>query len=115
MGRTYRIGEAARLLNLKNYVLRFWETEFPQLSPLRTDKGQRLYTEEHLEMLRTIKRLLHEEGMTIDGAKKKIGEGQRLPVLAQTDACDEARDLIGEVVDELEEIREMLVPRWPEP
>ena len=43
--KTYRIGEAAELLNLKTHVLRFWETEFPQLDPLRTDKGQRLYTE----------------------------------------------------------------------
>ena len=44
----YRIGEAAELLELKTYVLRFWETEFPQLTPLRTDKGQRLYSEEHI-------------------------------------------------------------------
>ena len=64
----YRIGEAAELLNLKSYVLRFWETEFPQLAPLRTDHGQRLYSEEHIALLRRIKQLLHEQGMTIDGA-----------------------------------------------
>ena len=39
--KTYRIGEAAELLDLKTHVLRFWESEFPQLAPLRTDKGQR--------------------------------------------------------------------------
>lgn len=69
---TYRIGEAADLLQLKSYVLRFWETEFTQLAPLRTDKGQRLYTEAHLELLRRIRHLLHEQGMTIDGARRVL-------------------------------------------
>ncbi|MBR3663316.1 MAG: MerR family transcriptional regulator [Desulfovibrio sp.] len=68
----YRIGEAAELLNLKSYVLRFWETEFPQLAPLRTDHGQRLYSEEHIALLRRIKQLLHEQGMTIDGARRVL-------------------------------------------
>lgn len=72
--KTYRIGEAAALLNLKTYVLRFWETEFPQLEPLRTEKGQRLYTEEHVVMLRAIKCLLHDRGMTIDGARRYLAK-----------------------------------------
>lgn len=75
----YRIGEAAALLNLKSYVLRFWETEFPQLEPVRTDKGQRLYTEEHVELLKLIKHLLHERGLTIDGARR-ILKSQAEPV-----------------------------------
>lgn len=57
--KTYRIGEAAELLNLKTYVLRFWETEFPQLDPLRTEKGQRLYSERDIAVLRRIRHLLH--------------------------------------------------------
>ena len=76
-GKTYRIGEAADLLQLKSYVLRFWETEFTQLAPLRTDKGQRLYTEEHLTLLRRIRHLLHEQGMTIDGARRLLAAEQR--------------------------------------
>lgn len=71
-GRTYKIGEAAQLLNLKSYVLRFWETEFPQLSPLRTEKGQRLYSEADLEILKFIRHLLHERGLTIEGARKVL-------------------------------------------
>ena len=59
----YRIGEAATLLDLKTYVLRFWESEFPQLQPVRTAKGQRLYTEETIALLRRIRYLLHEKGM----------------------------------------------------
>ena len=72
--RTYRIGEAASLLNLKTYVLRFWETEFPQLDPLRTEKGQRLYTEADLALLRRIRFLLHERGLTIEGARRMLAE-----------------------------------------
>ncbi len=70
--RTYRIGEVAELLNLKTSVLRFWETEFPQLAPLRTESGQRIYLEEHVALLRRIQQLLHEQGMTIDGARRVL-------------------------------------------
>jgi DNA-binding transcriptional MerR regulator len=74
MSVTYKIGEAASLLHLKTYVLRFWETEFPQIAPLRTEKGQRLYTEEHLALLDRIRFLLHEHGLTIEGARKVLAE-----------------------------------------
>ena len=74
MATTYKIGEAATLLNLKTYVLRFWETEFPDIVPLRTDKGQRLYTEENLALLERIRFLLHERGLTIEGARKVLSE-----------------------------------------
>ena len=75
----YRIGEAATLLDLKTYVLRFWESEFPQLQPVRTAKGQRLYTEETIALLRRIRYLLHEKGMTIDGARRVLEEGEPAP------------------------------------
>lgn len=79
-GQTYRIGEAATLLNLKTYVLRFWEMEFPQIAPLRTEKGQRLYTEADLAALRRIRYLLHERGLTIEGARRILAEeSQRSP------------------------------------
>lgn len=70
--KTYRIGEVAVMLNLKPHVLRFWETEFPQIDPLRTDRGQRLYTESHVSLLRRIQQLLHEQGMTIEGARRVL-------------------------------------------
>ncbi len=72
--KTYRIGEAAALLNLKTYVLRFWEMEFPQIAPLRTEKGQRLYSENDLAALRRIRYLLHERGLTIEGARRILRE-----------------------------------------
>ena len=58
-------------------MLRFWETEFPQLAPIRTDKGQRLYSEENLALLRRIKHLLHEQGLTIEGARRVLASGQK--------------------------------------
>jgi DNA-binding transcriptional MerR regulator len=70
--RMYKIGEAARELDLKTHVLRFWETEFPEISPVRTDKGQRLYRESDLELLKLIRALLHERGLTIEGARRVL-------------------------------------------
>ena len=72
--KNYRIGEAAAKLDLKTYVLRFWEMEFPQIEPIRTEKGQRLYTETHLSVLRRIRYLLHERGLTIEGARRLLRE-----------------------------------------
>ncbi len=76
-----RISEAADELGLKPHVLRYWETEFTQIQPIRTRSGQRLYTSEHIALLRHIQDLLHIQGMTIDGAKRilnaSIGSGQR--------------------------------------
>ena len=70
----YKIGEAATLLNLKTYVLRFWETEFPQIAPVRTEKGQRLYTQKDIETLKRIRFLLHDRGLTIEGARRILAE-----------------------------------------
>lgn len=72
---TYRIGEAAELLQLETHVLRFWQSKFPQLAPSRTEKGQRRYTEEDVALLRRIKQLLHEQGMTIEGARRVLEGG----------------------------------------
>lgn len=81
--KTYKIGQAARLVDLEPYVLRFWESEFPELDPIRTAKGQRLYTEEHLVIIRRIKKLLYEKGMTIEGARRHLQEGGRYSLLLQ--------------------------------
>ncbi|NDV25597.1 MerR family transcriptional regulator [Desulfovibrio sp. JC010] len=68
----YKIGQAAKLVGLKSYVLRFWEGEFEQLEPIRTPSGQRLYNEEHITLISRIKTLLHDEGLTIEGARKRL-------------------------------------------
>jgi len=97
-GKTYKIGTAARLVQVEPYVLRFWESEFPQLAPLRTEKGQRLYTEEDLTLIRRIKALLYDQGLTIEGARRRL---------------EERRDLfafLDELRSELKALREHLAP-----
>jgi DNA-binding transcriptional MerR regulator len=68
----YKIGEACKALDIQPYVLRYWETEFPALSPNKSRSGQRVYSEKELGIIRRIKELLYEEGYTIAGAKKKL-------------------------------------------
>ena len=70
--KVYRIGEAAKLLEVKTSVLRFWEEEFSQIRPKRTDKGQRYYSEKDMETLIRIRNLLYDEGMTISGAQRVL-------------------------------------------
>ncbi len=83
MDKMYRIGKAADLLGLNTSVLRYWETEFPQVVPVRTEKGQRLYTEEHLYILRRIQELLYKEGLTIEGAKKRLNQAVPVETVTQ--------------------------------
>lgn len=117
-GRVYRIGEAARALNLQTSVLRFWEGEFPGLNPVRTPKGQRLYSEGDMALLRRIRSLLHEQGMTIEGARRVLA-GESMPELAEALAVrspasdDEARRLLAEALKELSEIRSLLTDKHP--
>jgi DNA-binding transcriptional MerR regulator len=66
----FRIGEVAKLCDLPAYVLRFWESEFPQLKPHKGGTGQRLYRRRDVEMALRIKNLLYNEGYTIPGARQ---------------------------------------------
>jgi DNA-binding transcriptional MerR regulator len=68
----YRIGEVSRLSGLEPYVLRYWETEFPQIKPDKGKSGQRLYTKKDLDAVLTIKQMLYKDGYTIAGARKKL-------------------------------------------
>src|ERR1700704_6473392 len=68
----FRIGEVAALCRLPAYVLRFWETEFPQLKPVKSSTGQRMYRRKDVESVLRIKQLLYEEGFTIPGARKHL-------------------------------------------
>jgi DNA-binding transcriptional MerR regulator len=93
----YKIGEACKVLDIQPYVLRYWETEFPSLAPNKSSSGQRVYTENELDVIRRIKVLLYDEGYTIAGAKKKLegeleenGEpGEPEPSAAADEAAEE--------------------------
>ena len=66
----FRIGEVSRLTATKTFVLRYWETEFPTLQPVKSPSGHRLYRREDIETVFEIKRLLYDEGFTIAGARR---------------------------------------------
>jgi DNA-binding transcriptional MerR regulator len=68
----FRIGEVAMLCHLPAYVLRFWESEFPQLKPVKSSTGQRMYRKRDVESVLRIKQLLYEQGFTIAGARQQL-------------------------------------------
>src|ERR1700683_3018391 len=68
----FRIGEVATLCHLPAYVLRFWESEFPQLKPVKSGTGQRMYRRRDVESVLRIKQLLYEQGFTIAGARQQL-------------------------------------------
>lgn len=73
----FRIGEVARVVGVKPYVLRYWESEFAVLRPEKTASGHRLYRRRDVEILLDIKRLLYDEKFTISGAKKRLRESSK--------------------------------------
>ena len=95
----YRIGEVGRLSGLEQYVLRYWESEFPQLKPNKGKSGQRLYSKKDLDMVLRIKQLLYKEGYTISGARKKMNSKEDRDVL---------ESVIEKTKKELREILEIL-------
>jgi len=73
----FRIGEVSKLTHTKAYVLRYWETEFPMLRPAKSSTGHRLYRKRDVEMVIEIRKLLYAQGFTIEGARNKLGQGDK--------------------------------------
>ena len=78
------IGEVAEELGLPQHVLRFWETRFPQVQPLKRGGNRRYYRPADVQLLRDIHRMLHAEGYTIKGVQKLLDDGPRSPTVALT-------------------------------
>lgn len=72
----YKIGEVSELTDLPHHVIRFWEKEFPQLSPRKTSSGHRIYSQKDIQTIMLIKELLYENKFTIKGAKELIESNQ---------------------------------------
>ncbi len=70
----YYIGEASRILEVPAHIIRFWEKEFSVISPLRDQRGHRIYRKEDIDKLHRIKLLVYSDGYRIKGAKKKMRE-----------------------------------------
>ncbi len=84
----YSISEVSKITGLEQYVLRYWESEFPQLKPAKNRAGNRIYTNKDIQLILQIKKLLREEKYTIEGAKKVLEdfvpepeEGEQLMLL----------------------------------
>ena len=75
----YKIGEVSKITGIESYVLRYWETEFPFLKPRKNKSGQRVYTKKELELILQVKKMLYQERYTIEGVRKRFGEGVARP------------------------------------
>jgi DNA-binding transcriptional MerR regulator len=75
----YKIREVCEIVGVEAHVLRFWESEFPALSPPKSKTGQRTYRPKDIDLLLRIRKLLYEEGFTIMGARKRLESGENLP------------------------------------
>ena len=80
----FRIGDVSRLAGIKPYVLRYWETEFPAISPKKSGTNQRLYRRKDVELILEIKHLLYEKRFTIEGARKTIESRPKAIAAAET-------------------------------
>lgn len=96
----FRIGEVSDLIAIKAYVLRYWESEFPMLKPVKNSAGRRLYRKQDLETAIEIKRLLYEKGYTIEGARKQLASpsepeaaASALPGNARSDSTVDSQQL----------------------
>lgn len=88
----YKIGEACKILDVKPFVLRYWETEFPFLKPEKSKSGQRIYSERDLDMIRRIDELLNVEGYTIAGARKKLKADLEAGLVPEQGAADKPKE-----------------------
>jgi DNA-binding transcriptional MerR regulator len=102
----FKIGEVAKLIGVKPYVLRYWETEFSVVRPGKTRSRHRLYRRRDVETLLEIRRLLYGERYTIEGAKRRLREVGRTPTPPAVSA--EAADLRARVRAELLELYRLL-------
>jgi DNA-binding transcriptional MerR regulator len=113
----FKIGEVCEIAGVKPFVLRYWETEFPQLAPAKGSGGQRTYSHGDVELILRIKKLLYEERFTVAGAKKRLAEeaesraapsGKAAAKLDSVprDKVKEARRVLGAVRRELAAIIE---------
>ena len=108
----FKIGEVSDLLGVEAYVLRYWETEFPVLSPKKSGTGHRLYRRKDVELLLRIKHLLYDKRFTIEGARQSLHSEAKAPKPARPSKRVQAElfatDPLPDIRRELEEILQLL-------
>ncbi len=123
----FKIGDVARICGLETYVLRFWESQFPQLKPNKSGTGQRLYRRRDVELVLEIKRLVHGQGYTLPGARQALEQMQRgqnprepqasLPLRSGDSGRrrDKTAAILRQARAELREIASLLASSDPQP
>jgi len=106
----YSISEVSKLTSLKQYVLRYWETEFPELRPSKNRAGNRIFRLNDIKLIFLIKKLLYEEKYTIEGARQKIKGMQQDKTIQMSIPFNESTkdDWISELKRDLEDILRIL-------
>lgn len=101
----FRIGEVSKILNVEAYVIRYWETEFKSVKPVRTKSCQRLYRRKDVQELLTIRDLLYSQRFTINGAKKQLARlrGNDVP-----EAKSDDREKLLFIKQELQQIKNLI-------
>jgi len=107
----FRIGEVAQIAGVEPYVLRFWETEFPQLAPKKSGTGHRLFRRKEVELVLELKRLLYEKRFTIEGARLFLDQNKKKaaakPIAKQPKQLEQGA-LFGVPASALDQIRREL-------
>jgi len=105
----YSISEVSKITSLKQYVLRFWETEFPELNPPKNRAGNRIYRLSDIKLIFLIKKLLYEDKYTIEGARQKLKTLSQIESSQITMPLQESKeDLVSSLKKDLREILDIL-------
>ncbi len=100
--RYFTIGEVSELCLVKPHVLRYWEQEFPQLTPVKRRGNRRYYQRGDVQIIRSIRELLYEHGFTIGGARQKLDQDD------SNDSAPENKQAVQQIIGELEEVLALL-------
>ena len=109
----FSIGDVCSLTGLRAHVLRYWEEQFPVLRPQKSRGGNRVFQAKDVELILLIKRLLHQERYTVEGARQRLDALQRSGDLAPAPLGREERALLADMKAELREILDVLTPPTP--
>ena len=99
----FRIGEVSKILGVAPYVIRYWESEFKSIRPVRTKSDQRLYRKKDVEELMTVRSLLYDQKFTISGAKKRLSE-----IKGRGAAAEHEHKILSAIKKGLQEIKDKL-------